>query len=162
MGHTHTFRPITVIWILQSVRQHRSPKFSACIYCLTFLYDTNDYAIYLDVSWPWCEEKIGKSLCNLSMIYSVKVEKATYKFNQMIAHYSTIEGLSCSGDHYAKAVKCLETRYNHPKLILKHTWTRSSRYQLCDLPLQPVHNSSRNQDQQVTDCWICHLLILIS
>ena len=30
---------------------------------------------------------------------------------------STIEGLSHSGDHYAEAVKCLETRYNCPKLI---------------------------------------------
>ena len=30
---------------------------------------------------------------------------------------STIEGLSRSWDHYAEAVKCLETRYNRPKLI---------------------------------------------
>ena len=30
---------------------------------------------------------------------------------------STIEGLSHSGDHYEEAVKCLETRYNRPKLI---------------------------------------------
>ena len=30
---------------------------------------------------------------------------------------STIEGLSRSGDHYAETVKCLETRYNRPKLI---------------------------------------------
>ena len=30
---------------------------------------------------------------------------------------STIEGLSRSGDHYPEAVKCLEARYNRPKLI---------------------------------------------
>ena len=30
---------------------------------------------------------------------------------------STIERLSRSGDHYPEAVKCLETRYNCPKLI---------------------------------------------
>ena len=29
----------------------------------------------------------------------------------------TIEGLSHSGDHYVEAVKCLEARYNRPKLI---------------------------------------------
>ena len=30
---------------------------------------------------------------------------------------NTIEGLSRSGDHYAEAVKCLDARYNRPKLI---------------------------------------------
>ena len=30
---------------------------------------------------------------------------------------NTIEGLYRSGDHYAEAVKCLDARYNRPKLI---------------------------------------------
>ena len=30
---------------------------------------------------------------------------------------SAFEGLSRSGEHYAEAVKCLESRYDHPRLI---------------------------------------------
>ena len=30
---------------------------------------------------------------------------------------NTIEGLSCSGEHYSEAVKCLKSRYDRPRLI---------------------------------------------
>ncbi len=32
---------------------------------------------------------------------------------------NVIDGLSCSGEHYHEAIDCLQSRYNHPLLLVR-------------------------------------------